>query len=266
MASLCLLGVLLLVTAFGNYIMPYDPLEMDFSVVGGGKPSPPTSRHLLGTDNYGRDTLSRLISGARVSITVGLVATGIAIVFGVALGALAGYSGGAIDMLIMRVTDVFLSLPSIFLVMTVSAYLKPHPYNVVWVMGLFGWMGTARLVRAEFLRLREMDFIQAARAIGVSPHRMIVRHLLVNSMAPIIVSATLRVPFAILTESALSYLGLGVPPPYASWGSMLNHAKPFITTAWWLWIPPGIAISLTVFAFNFVGDGLRDAFDPVQHR
>jgi peptide/nickel transport system permease protein len=265
-ASLVFLAVLIAVAALGTHIMPCDPLKIDLKAVPGGRPAAPSAAHWLGTDEMGRDVFSRLISGARVSLMVGLVASGLSLVFGVTLGAVAGFFGGLPSSLIMRTADIFLSLPRFFLIMVVNAYLTPSVYNIMAVIGLFSWMGVARLVRGEFLRLKEQEFITATKALGVPTGRVILRHLLPNSVAPIIVAATLQIPYAILTESSLSFLGLGIAPPLASWGSMLNLAKPYIATAWWLWVPAGVLISLAVFAFNFVGDGLRDALDPLQHR
>jgi peptide/nickel transport system permease protein len=263
--SAILLAILLLIAALGNLLMPYDPTQMN-QALAMGRPQPPSAQHWLGTDEFGRDTLSRAISGAQVSLTVGFVSVGIALLVGVALGCLAGYYGGRTDNLVMRLVDVFMSVPDFFLILTVNAYLKPSIYNVMVVIGLFSWMGAARLVRGEFLRLKELDFITAARMVGVPPFRLASRHLLINAVSPIIVFATLRIPQAILTESALSFLGLGVQPPQASWGSMLFAANRWLNVAWWLWLPPGLLISLTVLAFNFAGDGLRDALDPVQKR
>lgn len=264
-ASLIFLTILFVIAGLGKWIMPYDPNEINLNLAM-GRPQPPNIEHLLGVDDYGRDILSRAISGAQISLSVGFVAVAVALVIGVVMGSLAGFMGGWIDNIIMRTVDIFLSVPSFFLILTVNAYLSPSIYNVMVILGLFSWMGVARLVRGEILRLKEQEFISAARAIGVSGARIVTHHLLPNSMGPVIVSATLRIPWAILTESALSFLGLGVPPPQSSWGSMLNDAKPWLDVAWWLWIPPGLLISLTVVSLNFIGDGLRDALDPLQRR
>jgi peptide/nickel transport system permease protein len=258
------LFLMLLLVLLGPYIIPHDPLEQhpDYAF---GIPQPPSADYLLGTDSYGRDILSRLINGAQISLSVGFVAVGISTLIGVILGSLAGYYGDLLDSIITRLADIFLSVPSFFLMMTVNAYLKQSIYNVMIIIGLFGWMSVTRLVRAEFLRLKEMDYISASRALGADAGQMILRHLLPNSMAPVIVSATIGIPSAILRESSLSFLGLGVPPPQASWGNMLFEARKWLNLAWWFWVPPGMLISLTVIAFNFVGDGLRDALDPSQH-
>jgi peptide/nickel transport system permease protein len=183
-------------------------------------------------------------------------------VIGVLVGALAGYCGGPVDDGITRIIDIFLSMPTFFLILAANAYLAPSIYNIMIVIGLFNWMTVARLVRAQILALKEKEFVIAARSVGVSDFRLVTRHLLPNAFAPVIVAATLGIPGAILTESALSFLGLGVQLPQASWGSMLENAQGWLTTAWWMWAPPGALISITVLAFNFVGDGLRDALDP----
>ncbi|MEM5774199.1 MAG: ABC transporter permease [Anaerolineaceae bacterium] len=262
-AGLVFLVIIFLTALFAKQIMPYDPLELDTQYAQ-GIPMPPNADHWMGTDNFGRDILSRLLSGARVSLSVGFVAVGISTAIGVVLGAVAGFYGGGVDNFLMRTADIFLSLPTFYLILSVNSFLKPSIYNIMVVIGVFGWMGVSRLVRGEFLRLKEMDFISAARSVGVSNLRIISRHLLPNSVVPIIVSATISIPGAILFESALSFLGLGVPAPLASWGNMLYDGKAWLHQAWWMWIPPGLLISITVIAFNFVGDGLRDAFDPQQ--
>ncbi|MBN1317147.1 MAG: ABC transporter permease [Anaerolineales bacterium] len=257
--------VMMLIAALTNIIMPYDPIQIDLTAAR-GIPVGPSSLHWFGTDEFGRDIFSRAISGARISLSVGFVAVGVSLLIGIVMGSNSGYFGGKADNLIMRVTDIFLSLPTFFLILTVNAYLKPNIYNIMIVIGIFSWMGVARLVRGEFLRLKNQEFFASAQVIGVPPLRIVLRHLLPNAIAPVIVAATLSIPGAILTESALSYMGLGVPPPAASWGSMLNESKRWMEDAWWMWVPPGILISLTVLSFNFVGDGLRDALDPTQRR
>jgi peptide/nickel transport system permease protein len=265
LASAVVLLILFAVAILADVIAPYDPNQVNPRLAQ-GYPQPPSAQHWLGTDELGRDYLSRAISGARISLSVGFVAVGISIIVGLILGSVAGYFGGRIDNLLMRVVDVFLSIPAFFLILTVNAYLPPSIYNVMVVIGLFSWMGVARLVRGQFLSLKERDFITAARALGVPGWRLVTHHLLPNSLAPVVVAATLAIPSAILTESALSFLGLGVQPPQASWGSMLENAQTWLTEAWWMWVPPGTLISITVLAFNFMGDGLRDALDPFLRR
>jgi peptide/nickel transport system permease protein len=264
MASAIILLLLFAVAVLGDVISPYDPNAVNPQLAR-GYPQPPSKEHWLGTDELGRDYLSRAISGARISLSIGFVAVGISLAVGVAMGAAAGYFAGKVDGTIMRIVDVFLSVPTFFLILTVNAYLPPSIYNIMAVIGLFSWMGVARLVRGQFLSLKEKDFLMAARAVGVPGKRLIARHLLPNAMAPVIVAATLAIPAAILTESGLSFLGLGVQAPQASWGSMLENAQAWLSLAWWMWVPPGVLISVTVLAFNFVGDGLRDALDPHLH-
>ncbi len=221
-----------------------------------------SARHWLGTDDRGRDVLSRLIWGTRISMSIGFVAVGISALIGVLFGALAGYYGGKVDLVILRLIEIVMCFPSFFLILTLMAFLPPSIWNIMVAIGLLGWTGIARLVRGEFLRLRESDFATAARATGLHDGWIIFRHLLPNALAPVWVSATFGVAGAILTESGLSFLGFGVPPPAASWGEVLKQSQTYITYAWWLVTFPGVAIFITVTAFNLVGEGLRDAMDP----
>jgi peptide/nickel transport system permease protein len=261
--SLVVLLFLFLIAIFANYIEPYDPIQLD-PAYSKGRPQAPSALHYFGTDDLGRDQFSRALSGARISLSVGFVAVGISTIIGVVIGAVAGFFGGCSDNVLMRMADVFLSLPTFYLIITANSLSKPSIFNVMIIIGVFGWMGVARLLRGEFLRLQGTDFITAARAVGVPGLRMVTRHYIPNAMAPVIVSATMGIPSAILLESALSFLGMGVPPPAASWGSMLEDAKLWLHFAWWMWVIPGLLISITVIAFNFVGDGLRDALDPIE--
>jgi peptide/nickel transport system permease protein len=261
--SLCVLVLLFLIALFAKFIMPYDPVALD-PIYAKGRPQPPAAEHLFGTDDLGRDLFSRAISGARISLAVGFVSVGISTIIGMILGSLAGFFGGLTDNILMRLADIFLSLPTFYLIITANSLFKPSIFNVMIVIGVFGWMGVSRLLRSEFLRLQATDFITAARAVGVPGLRMVMRHYIPNAIAPVIVSATMGIPAAILLESALSFLGMGVPPPAASWGSMLQDAKQWLHFAWWMWMIPGLLISITVIAFNFVGDGLRDALDPLE--
>jgi peptide/nickel transport system permease protein len=222
----------------------------------------PTWAFPLGTDDLGRDVLARIFYGARISLLVGFVAVGISTLIGILLGALAGYYGRWIDALIMRFVDIMLCFPSFFLILAVIAFLEPSIWNIMIIIGLTSWMGVARLVRAEFLSLRERDFVLAARALGARDSRIIFRHILPNAMSPVLVSATLGVAGAILTESALSFLGIGVQPPTPSWGNMLITGKQTLGTAWWLSAFPGLAILITVLGYNLLGEGIRDALDP----
>jgi peptide/nickel transport system permease protein len=222
----------------------------------------PSWAYPMGTDDLGRDVLARILYGARISLLVGFVAVGIASFIGVILGALAGYYGRWVDGVIMRFVDLMLCFPTFFLILAVIAFLEPSIWNIMIIIGLTSWMGVARLVRADFLSLRERDFVHAAKALGAADTRVIFRHVLPNALSPVLVSATLGVAGAILTESALSFLGIGVQPPTPSWGNMLIAGKQTLGTAWWLSAFPGLAILITVLGYNLLGEGIRDAFDP----
>ena len=235
-----------------------DPNNVDLA----SRLLPPDHAHRLGTDDLGRDVLSRVIHGARVSLTVGFTATAIALLIGSFLGALAGYYGGAVDWIVSRLIEVVLCFPFLLLVLAIVALFRPSFITIMIALGLTSWTTEARFIRGEFLRIREMEFAQAARASGARDSRIIFRHLLPNALAPVLVSASFGVAAAILTESALSFLGMGVPPPTASWGNMLYSAEQYLEYAWWLALFPGVAIFVTVAAFNIVGDRIRDAFDP----
>ncbi len=269
-----LLGAIMLlfmvaIALLADVIAPYDPYEMHTDQHGRFvRWQDPSSRHWLGTDAVGRDVISRLIHGARVSLGVGVGATGIAICIGVLIGATAGYFGGWVDNVLMRITDTVICFPVFFLVITLATLLRPNVFNVIAIIGVVYWTRTSRMVRGEFLKLRELDFIEAARALGVPTMRTIWRHLLPNAVSPIVVSATLMIAQAILTEASLSFLGVGVQQPMASWGNMLEEATSVtvLRTKPWLWIPPGVAILVTVLSINFLGDGLRDAIDPKLDR
>ena len=258
LAGTALVVLLFLVSGLAAFLSPYDPDKLDPR----NRLKPPSQEHLLGTDSLGRDVLSRLIWGAQISLKVGFVAVGLATAIGLLLGAAAGYYGGFIDGIIMRFCDLMLCFPSMFLILAVVAILEPSVWNVMIVIGLTSWMGVARLVRAEFITLKNRDFVLSARALGASDLRIIGRHLLPNALAPVVVSATLGVAGAILTESALSFLGLGVQPPIATWGAMLADGKDYLGRAWWLSLYPGLAILITVLSYNLMGEGLRDALDP----
>ncbi len=257
-SGITLVGTLCIIALLAPWISPYDPQAIDTWHIL----EPPSAHHWLGTDTLGRDCLSRLIYGSRISLLVGFVAVGIATFIGAFLGGIAGYYGGKVDWVIMRLVDIMLCFPTIFLIMAVIAFLEPSIWNIMAVIGLTGWMGVARLVRAEFLSLRKRDFVLAARISGASDLRIAFSHILPNAIAPVLVSATLGVGGAILTESALSFLGIGVQPPTPSWGNMLTAGKDNLEIAWWLSVYPGLAILLTVLGYNLLGEGLRDALDP----
>ncbi|MEN6330681.1 MAG: ABC transporter permease [Smithella sp.] len=250
--------LLFLVSLFAPWFAPYDPGQIDLKNVL----MPPSMNHLFGTDQLGRDVFSRMIWGARISLKVGFVATGVSIIIGTLLGATAGYYGGWIDAVIMRFVDIMLCFPTFFLILAVIAFLEPSIWNIMIIIGLTGWMGVTRLVRADFISLRERDFVQAARVIGAGDLRIIFVHILPNAMASILVAATLGIAGAILTESALSFLGIGVQPPTPSWGNILTAGKDNIDIAWWLSLYPGLAILITVVGYNLLGEGIRDSLDP----
>jgi peptide/nickel transport system permease protein len=250
--------IVFLIAILVPFLSPYDPGKTDVSL----KLKPPSSQHYLGTDQLGRDVFSRMLYGSRISLSVGFVAVGISILIGILVGAMAGYKGGWVDSLLMRFVDIMLSFPSFFLILTVVAILRPNIYNVMIVIGITSWEGTARFVRAEFLSLRERDYVQAARALGVKDRRIIFRHILPNALAPVFVTASLGVASAILIEAGLSFLGFGVQPPAPSWGNILTEGRTYIFDAWWLTVFPGLAILITVLSFNLFGEGLRDALDP----
>ncbi len=258
MTGLALVAGLFAVSLLAPWIAPYDPNFIALKAVL----MPPARHHLLGTDPLGRDVLSRIIFGSQVSLKVGFVSVGLATLIGLLIGAVAGYYGGWVDQLLMRLVDLMLCFPAFFLILAVIALLEPSIWNIMAVIGLTSWMGVARLVRAEFLSLKEREFVVAARALGASDARLIWRHLLPNALAPVMVSATLGVAGAILTESALSFLGLGVQPPTPSWGNILTAGKDNIEIAWWLSFFPGLAILVTVMSYNLLGEGIREAIDP----
>jgi peptide/nickel transport system permease protein len=251
--------LLVLLTIGASWVAPGDPLYID---MGRKFARPGEAGFLLGADELGRDVLSRLLHAGRVSLAVGLVTALIAVLVGSLLGGLAGYYGGAVDAFIMRLADVLLSMPAIFLLLAVSAFLRPSVFSITLMIGLNSWMSVARLVRGQILSLKEQEFVLAARAIGADDRRLIFRQLLPNAVPPVLIAATLTVAMAILLESSLSYLGYGIQPPTASWGNMLNNAQTYMLYAPWVAMYPGLMITITVLSFNFAGDGLRDALDP----
>jgi peptide/nickel transport system permease protein len=258
LAGAIIVVCLFVVSLLAPWISPYDPTEIHLDNILAS----PSAKHWLGTDQLGRDVMSRMIWGSRISLKVGFVSTGIAILIGTLLGAVAGYYGRGVDAFIMRFVDIMLCFPTFFLILAVIAVLEPSIWNIMVIIGITGWMGITRLVRADFISLKERDFVQAARAIGASDFRIIFVHILPNAMASILVAATLGIAGAILTESALSFLGIGVQPPTPSWGNILTAGKDNIDIAWWLSLFPGLAILVTVLGYNMLGEGIRDTLDP----
>ncbi len=258
MIGLYIVVIVFLLAILAPVVSPYSPTKISLK----NKLDAPSSAHWLGTDKLGRDVLARIIYGSRISILVGIIAVGISGTIGIFLGAIAGYFGKWIDVFIMRLVDILLAFPSILLAIALVAVLGASLFNVILAIALVSWVGYARMVRGEFLRLKELEFVEGARAMGLSDFKIIFKHILPNAMAPVIVMATLGLAGAIISESSLSFLGLGVQPPTPSWGGMLSEGRTVIRQAWWIPTFPGIAILLTVLAFNLLGDGLRDALDP----
>ena len=250
--------VLILVAVAAPLISPFDPNAQDTF----RRLEPPSKQHLLGLDDLGRDVLSRILFGARVSLRVGFSVVILASIIGITLGAMAGYFGGMVDTIVMRITDILLAFPGILLAIALVAVLGPSLNNVILALATIGWVGYARLVRGQVLKVREMEFVTAAKALGARSPRVIIRHVLPNVINPVIVMATLGLAGAILAEAALSFLGLGVQPPTPSWGAMLTAGRRYLGLANHLAIYPGIAIMLAVMGLNFLGDGLIDALDP----
>ena len=263
MIGLVMLALLVFAAVFAPLLAGPDPAAMDLKM----KNKPPSAEHILGTDAIGRDVWARLVFGARVSLSVGLVAVGIYTSIALILGSISGYAGGQIDNLIMRFTDIIMCFPTFLLIITVAAVLPPNIFNIMVIIGIFGWPGMTRLIRGQFLSLRGQDFVIAAVAVGVPTRRIIFRHILPNVVGPVVVAATLGLAGAILTESSLSFLGLGVQQPTPSWGQTLTTALqlPILENMPWRWLPSATAIAFAVLSMNFFGDALRDAFDPRQY-
>jgi ABC-type dipeptide/oligopeptide/nickel transport system permease subunit len=260
LVGLAVIGLLIIFAVFAPLIAPHSPETIDTSLRG----APPSATYPLGNDDVGRDILSRIIYGSRIALIVGLGATAIAVSVGVTIGATAGYFGGRVDFVLSRLVDTLMAFPLLALLLTLSAVFGPSLRNVVIVIGLTVWASYARLVRAEVLSLREQDFVLAARALGAGDRRIIIRHIVPNALGPVIVIASLAIGGIIILESALSFLGLGVSRPTASWGTMLSDGREVLRHYPHIAIAPGIAITITVLSFNLVGDGLRDALDPRQ--
>jgi peptide/nickel transport system permease protein len=253
-----IVALLFFVAVFAPLLSPYNPDDIDRKHILVS----PDIHHPLGTDDLGRDVLSRMIWGSRISLAVGFVAVGIATVIGIFFGAFAGYYGGWAERIIMRFIDIMLTIPTFFLILAVIAFIEPSIWNIMIVIGLTSWMGVARLVRAEFLSIKQREYVLAAKALGANDFRIIFRHIMINSMAPVLVSAVLGIAGAVLVESALSFLGIGVQPPTPSWGNILTLGKDNIEIAWWLSVFPGLAILITVLGYNLLGEGIRDSIDP----
>ena len=264
--GLIILIIMILSALLAPILTPYDPYEMDYSKIN----EPPSKEHWLGTDEVGRDYLTRILYGGRVSMKVGLFAVIIEIIIGALIGGLAGYYGGWVDNILMRFSEIVMSFPFLPLAITISAVIgtKVEPqrrmYIVMMIIGFLSWPGLARMVRGQILSLREQEFVQAARALGIRDSKIILRHLIPNTVGYIIVSATLGMAGAIMSESGLSFLGLGVTPPTPTWGNLIQNAREvyILRNRMWLWLPPGVCIFLAVMSINLLGDGLRDAIDP----
>lgn len=258
LAGATVVALLVVLGSVGSWIAPYDPLAQNLARSLEG----PSADHWFGTDSFGRDILSRVLYGARISLLVGVASQTIAFSLGVLLGVVSGYYGGRIEAVIMRFADVTLAFPTLLLLIAITAAFQPGLTVVFVAIGVVGWAGMARLVRSQVLVVRELDFVQAARALGMSDLRLLARHVLPNSLAPAIIAVTLGMASAILLEAALSFIGLGAQPPTPSWGSMISDGRDFLRTAPWISVFPGLAIGLVVLGFNLFGDGLRDAMDP----
>lgn len=260
MAGVIILVILIGFSIFAPFLVSKDISKVDLMNIS----MAPSKEHILGTDEMGRDVFARLVYGGRVSLTVGILGMSIQIVIGTTLGIIAGFYGGVVDSIIMRIVDVFMCFPFFIIAIAMAAILGPSLWNVIIIIGILSWTGIARIVRAEVLRLKKMEYIEAAYALGIKNQTILLRHLLPNVMGSVIVASTLSIANGILTEAALSFLGMGVKPPQPSWGNMLSAAQNMRTlqSEWWLWVPPGLCVLLTVMSINFVGDGMRDALDP----
>ncbi|GAB4437911.1 MAG: ABC transporter permease [bacterium] len=259
--SLIVVLLLILLSFVGPFFLPYAPDEINVDAIL----LPPSLSHWFGTDALGRDVFTRVVYGGRVSLLVGFVAEGIAILIGVILGSISGYFGGRIDNIIMRFADIMLCFPTFFLILSIIAFVEPNIWNIMIVIGLTGWMQIARLVRGEFLTLREREFVLYEKVLGNSSFNIILKHILPNALNPVIISAAFGIAGAILTESALSFLGLGVQPPVASWGNILTSGKDMMEVGWWLTLFPGLFIFISVLCYNLIGEGLKDALNPKHY-
>lgn len=261
LVGLVIVIIISLSAVLADVVAPYDPVEPHYT----SRLQPPSAQFLLGTDELGRDLLSRLLYGARISLVIGLVAQGVAIGIGMFVGALAGWYGGWIDDVIMRVTDVFFAIPGLMFLIVWVTIFEPGPVSIFLALGLISWPGDARMMRSQVLAIKELDYVTAAKSLGASTPHILIRHVLPNAIAPMIVLASLGIAGVILSEAILSFLGLGIQIPTPSWGTMVDASRTYITTAWWYGVFPGLIIMLTVMGFNFLGDGLRDALEPTQY-
>lgn len=260
--SLFIIISLILLSFAGPIFLPYSPDEINVDAIL----LPPSTLHWFGTDALGRDVFTRVVYGGRISLLVGFVAEGIAVVIGLILGSISGYYGGKVDSVIMRFADIMLCFPTFFLILSVITFLEPNIWNIMIVIGLTGWMQVARLVRGEFLTLREREFVLYEKVLGSSNFYIIFKHILPNALNPVIVSAAFGIAGAILTESALSFLGLGVQPPIPSWGNILTSGKDMMEAAWWLSVFPGLFIFVSILCYNLIGEGLKEALNPKYYK
>jgi peptide/nickel transport system permease protein len=259
--GLILVIVMCLCAIFADALAPYDPIEPHYTA----RLQPPSAEFVLGTDELGRDLLSRLLFGARISLVIGFVAQSVAITSGIIIGMVAGWYGGIIDDVLMRVADVFFAIPGLMFLIVWVTIFDPNPISIFLALGLISWPSDARMMRSQVLHLKEMEYVLSARSLGASTPRILIQHILPNAIAPMIVLASLGVAGVILSESILSFLGLGIQIPTPSWGTMVSGSRGYITSAWWYAVFPGLVIMLTVLGFNFLGDGLRDALQPTQY-
>jgi peptide/nickel transport system permease protein len=260
--GIIIVSALVLTALFAPLIAPYDYKEQKIQE----RLMPPSAVHIMGTDELGRDIFSRMVFGTRVSISVGVIAVLISTIIGVSLGIISAYFGGTIDNIIMRFVDIFLTIPTLFLILMLIVFLGPSIFNIMIIIGLTSWTDIARIIRAEVLTIKKLPYVEAARLMGFKKRRIMLRHILPNAIAPILVYMTFGISGAILAESGLSFLGLGVQPPYPSWGNILTSGKDYIDTAWWMVMFPGFAIFISVFAYNILGEGLRDHLNPKLKR
>ena len=258
MVGLVMVILFISIAIVAPFISPYDPNKIDLTSVL----QPPSAEHWLGTDYYGRDLTSRIIHGSRISLSVGIIVQVIALTIGTFMGSLAGYYGGKVDMIIMRIVDIVMSFPSLLLTIAIMVALGPSLYNVFLALGVVWWTRTARIIRSEFMRHREREYVEAAKALGHNDFVIMYKHILPNCMAPLIISFTMGIASSIMAEASLSFLGLGAQEPTPSWGSIINNGLQYLRTKPWYSLFPGMAIAYTVLGFNLLGDGLRDALDP----